>query len=77
MRLTTGNFEVETVIPSLDHSHLLYATNEGASTRNIWSVGADGRPQQRTHGPDNQWYPTPLANGGLAYIDAWYARHRS
>ncbi|MGB6062389.1 MAG: DPP IV N-terminal domain-containing protein, partial [Candidatus Aquilonibacter sp.] len=73
-RLTTGNFEVETVIPSLDHSHLLYATNEGAiDARHIWSVGVDGRPQQRTHGPDNQWYPTPLANGGLAYIDAWYA----
>ena len=73
-RLTTGAFEVETVVPSLDRSHLLYATNEGAiDERHIWSVGADGKPIQRTHGPDNQWFPTALARGGLAYVDAWYA----
>ncbi len=73
-RLTAGAFEVETVVPSLDHSRLLYATNEGAiDERHIWSVGADGKPIQRTHGPDNQWFPTALARGGLAYVDAWYA----
>lgn len=73
-RLTTGDFEVETVVPSLDHSYLLYATNEGTiDERHIWSVGLDGRPNERTHGPGNQWFPTPLANGGFAYIDAWYA----
>ena len=73
-RLTTGNFEVETVVSSLDHSHLFYATNEGAiDERHIFSVGIDGRPKALTHGPGNQWFPTALANGGLAYIDAWYA----
>ncbi len=73
-RLTTGAFEVETVVASLDHSHLLYATNEGAiDERHIWSVGLDGRPKALTHGPENQWFPTALANGGLAYVDAWYA----
>lgn len=73
-RLTTGAFEVETVVPSLDHSHLLYATNEGAiDERHIWSVGLDAKPRARTHGPNNQWFPTPLANGNFAYIDAWYA----
>jgi dipeptidyl aminopeptidase/acylaminoacyl peptidase len=73
-RLTTGDFEVETVNPSLDHARLLYATNEGAiDERHIWSVGLDGKPRELTHGPSNQWFPTPMANGGLAYIDAWYA----
>ncbi len=73
-RLTTGDFEVETVVPSLDHAHLFYATNEGAiDERHIWSVGLDAKPRQLTHGPGNQWFPTPLANGGLAYVDAWYA----
>ena len=73
-RLTTGDFEVETVVASLDHSRLLYATNEGAiDERHIFSVGLDGRPKAVTHGPGNQWFPTPLANGGAAYVDAWYA----
>jgi dipeptidyl aminopeptidase/acylaminoacyl peptidase len=73
-RLTTGEFEVETVVPSIDHSRLLYATNEGAiDERHIWSVGVNTKPVARTHGPGNQWFPTPLANNGLAYVDAWYA----
>jgi dipeptidyl aminopeptidase/acylaminoacyl peptidase len=73
-RLTTGDFEVETVVPSRNRAHLLYATNEGAiDERHIWSVGADARPRELTHGPSNQWAPTPLANDGVAYIDGWYA----
>ncbi|HET9030104.1 MAG TPA: prolyl oligopeptidase family serine peptidase [Candidatus Aquilonibacter sp.] len=73
-RLTTGAFEVETVVESLDRSRLLYATNEGAiDERHIWSVGLDAKPKQLTHGPSNQWAPTPLANGGFAYVDGWYA----
>ena len=73
-RLTSGTFEVETVAESLDHSRLLYATNEGAiDERHIWSVGLDAHPKELTHGPSNQWAPTPLANDGYAYVDAWYA----
>ncbi len=74
VRLTTGAFEVETVVESPDRSRLIYATNEGAiDERHIWSVGLGGHPQALTHGPGNQWFPTPLAKGGLAYIDGWYA----
>lgn len=73
-RLTTGAFEVETVVESLDRSELLYATNEGAiDERHIWSVDLRGTPRERTHGPSNQWAPTPLAHGGFAYVDGWYA----
>ncbi len=73
-RLTSGNFEVETVAESLDRARMLYATNEGAiDERHIWSVGADAHPKELTHGPGNQWSPTPLANGAYAYVDAWYA----
>ncbi len=73
-RLTTGDYVVETVAPSLDGAKLLLASNEGdLDVRHIWSVGLDGTPKQLTRGPGNQWYPTPLANGGLAYIDGGYA----
>ncbi|HTU69632.1 MAG TPA: prolyl oligopeptidase family serine peptidase [Candidatus Baltobacteraceae bacterium] len=73
-RLTTGRFEVQTVAESFDRTHLLYSTNEGAiDERHIWSVGLDGRPRALTHGPGNQWSPTPLANGSFAYVNAWYA----
>ena len=73
-RLTSGQFVVETVAESLDHTRLLYATNEGAiDERHIWVVGLDGHPKALTHGPSNQWAPTPLRNGGFAFIDGWYA----
>ncbi len=73
-RLTTGGYEVETVAPTLDDTKLLIASNEGdLDVRHIWSVGLDGTPKQLTSGPDNQWYPTPLANAGFAYIDGGYA----
>ncbi len=73
-RLTSGQFEVETVAESLDKTHLLLATNEGdLDARHIWSVGVDARPRQLTRGPNNQWYPTPVEHGGLAYVDAGYA----
>jgi dipeptidyl aminopeptidase/acylaminoacyl peptidase len=73
-RLTTGSYEVETVAQSIDGSKLLLADNEGnLDVRHIWSVGLNGAPKQLTFGPANQWLPTPLANGGLAYVDAGYA----
>lgn len=72
--VTPGPYEVETVAESLDRRELLLQTNEGnLDERHLWSVALSGKPKQLTHGPDNQWYPTALANGGLAYIDAGYA----
>jgi dipeptidyl aminopeptidase/acylaminoacyl peptidase len=73
-RLTSGAYDVESVAESLDKTKLLLATNEGdLDVRHLWSVGLDGHTHQLTHGPANQWFPTPLANGGIAYVDAGYA----
>jgi dipeptidyl aminopeptidase/acylaminoacyl peptidase len=73
-KLTPGTYDVETVAATLDNTHLLLASNEGdIEARHIWSVGLTGTPRQLTFGPGNQWSPTPLANGGVADIDAWYA----
>ena len=72
-RLTAGSFETETVAVSLDRTHLLYATNEGdIERRHIWTVGLDAHPHALTSGASDQWAPTPLANGGFAYVDAGY-----
>jgi dipeptidyl aminopeptidase/acylaminoacyl peptidase len=74
-KLTDGNFEVETVTTTLDRTQLLYATNQGdIDRRHIWSVGADAHPRALTSGTNDQWSPTPLAGGGLAYVDAGYAQ---
>jgi dipeptidyl aminopeptidase/acylaminoacyl peptidase len=72
-RLTAGSFEAETVAESLDRTRLLYATNEGdIDRRHIWTVGLDAHPRALTSGTKDQWAPTPLANGGYAYVDAGY-----
>ncbi len=73
-RLTTGAFEVEEFVPSLDRSTVYYATNEGAiDWRHIWQVGLNAQPHQVTGGPPfNQWSPTPLAQNRLAYIRGSY-----
>lgn len=73
--LTPGDGEVETAALSLDRSRLVYATNIGdLGRRHISAVGFDGQPAQPvTRGDKSQWAPTPLAEGGLAYIDAGWA----
>jgi dipeptidyl aminopeptidase/acylaminoacyl peptidase len=72
-RLTTGNFEVETVAQAIDRNSLAYATNEGdIDRRHIWQVGLDAKPHALTSGTQNQWAPTPLANGQIAYVNASY-----
>jgi dipeptidyl aminopeptidase/acylaminoacyl peptidase len=71
--LTAGAFDVETVAESLDRTALIYATNEGdIDRRHIWQVGTDGQPRALTSGTDDQWSPTPMANGGFAYVNAGY-----
>ncbi|HEX8806924.1 MAG TPA: prolyl oligopeptidase family serine peptidase [Candidatus Aquilonibacter sp.] len=72
-RLTAGSFEAETVAESLDRTHLLYATNEDdIDRRHIWMVGLEAHPRALTSGTNSQWAPTPLANGGYAYVDGGY-----
>ena len=71
--LTPGAFEVETFAPALDGASIYYATNEGdIDRRHIWQVALDGHPHAVTSGPGNQWHPTPMASGGLAYVDSNY-----
>lgn len=71
--LTPGAFEVETFTKSLDGNAIYYATNEGdIDRRHIWRVDENGNRKEITRGPKDQWAPTPLANGGLAYIEAGY-----
>jgi dipeptidyl aminopeptidase/acylaminoacyl peptidase len=73
-RLTSGMSEDETVAESLDRNHLLYTTNQNdIDRRHIWIVGLDARPRALTSGTNDQWAPTPLANGNYAYVDAGYA----
>lgn len=71
--LTPGAFEVEQFTSSLDRGQLYYATNEGdIDRRHIWTVGLNGGARAITRGSNNQWSPSPLANGGIAYIEAGY-----
>ena len=70
--VTRGQFEVESALRSVDGSRLVYATNEGdIDRRHIWSVGFDrADPTAMTQGAESQWFPTPLADDGLAYVNA-------
>lgn len=72
--LTHGNFEVETVVPSLDRSKLIYTSNaRDIDRRHIWSVPFDGgRPVQITSGTEDQWAPAALAHE-FAYVGAGYS----
>jgi dipeptidyl aminopeptidase/acylaminoacyl peptidase len=72
--LTPGTFEVESVVESLDGSHLIYTSNQDdIDRRHIWSVSfAGGTPTQLTSGSHDQWAPVATRNG-LAYVDAGYA----
>jgi len=71
--LATGSFEAETIVPSLDGTALLYATNQGdIERRHIWRVGLDAKPHALTSGTEDQCAPTPLAHGDFAYVNAGY-----
>jgi dipeptidyl aminopeptidase/acylaminoacyl peptidase len=73
IRLTAGNFEVETVVASHDRARLIYSSNaRDIDRRHIWSVPFDGgRPVQLTTGAEDQWAPVPLAQQ-FAYVGAGY-----
>lgn len=73
--LTPGDGEVETAALSRDGSHVLYSTNIGDPVRrhiDRVSVGG-GEPERLTPLATSQWAPTPLADGGLLYVDAGWS----
>jgi dipeptidyl aminopeptidase/acylaminoacyl peptidase len=73
--LTPGDGEVESATLSLDRKHLVYSTNIGdLERRHIAMVDfGGGPPTPLTSGPASQWAPAPLADGGVAFIDAGWA----
>jgi dipeptidyl aminopeptidase/acylaminoacyl peptidase len=74
--LTPGNGEVESAAVSLDRSQLIYATNIGDLERRHLALVSFGgsAPIQLTSGSTSQWAPTPVAAGGIAYIEAGWAK---
>ncbi len=68
--LTPGNFEVENVAATPNRRSLVYSSNAGdADRRHLWTVGATGQPPQLlTPGPGIEWSPSPLADGGIAFL---------
>lgn len=74
--LTPGKGEVEAASVSLDGSAIIYATNIGdLERRHIHMVSFTGAaPTEVTGGMTSQWAPTPAASGGLAYIEAGWAK---
>lgn len=73
--LTPGEGEVETAALSLDGQQVLFSTNIGdLPRRHIARVAVTGgRAEPVTTGPSSQWAPTPIADGGLVYVDAGWA----
>jgi dipeptidyl aminopeptidase/acylaminoacyl peptidase len=73
--LTPGEGEVEVARVSRDRARLIYATNIGdIGRRHLAAVDfGGGEPEALTSGRESQWAPTPLADGGVAYIDAGWA----
>lgn len=75
-RLTRGAFGVVSMIASADGAALLYTANAGALAGDIdrWHLFrvdvATGAVAQLTQGATSQWWPTPLADGKLAYATA-------
>jgi dipeptidyl aminopeptidase/acylaminoacyl peptidase len=70
--LTPGDGEVEAAALSLDGGSILYSTNIGdLSARRLWSVPFTGGSPKRFSGTSrNQWGATPLAEGGVAMVEA-------
>jgi dipeptidyl aminopeptidase/acylaminoacyl peptidase len=73
--LTPGEGEVEQAAVSLDHQRVIYSTNIGDLERRHLAAVAfhDGAPAPLTAGASSQWAPTPVADGGVAFIDAGWA----
>jgi len=74
--LTPGDGEVEKAALSLDRTTILYAHNIGdIPGRHVSTVPfSGGRPNQLADSATNQWSPTALAGGAVAFIDSGWAR---
>ena len=71
MLLTPGEFEVEDVSISPDHTKVIYNSNQAhIDSRDLWSVPVNGSsaPQNLSPGMHIQWSPAPLGNGTLAFL---------
>jgi dipeptidyl aminopeptidase/acylaminoacyl peptidase len=77
--LTPGDGEVEKATLSLDRKAILYAHNIGdLPGRHVSSIGfGGGAPTALGGGATNQWSPTALAGGGVAFIDAGWSKAQS
>jgi dipeptidyl aminopeptidase/acylaminoacyl peptidase len=73
--LTPGDGEVEQAAVSYDHRRVLYSTNIGDLERRHLAAVAfqDGTSTPLTANANSQWAPTPVAEGGVAFIDAGWA----
>lgn len=73
--LTPGEGDVESAVLTMDSKDLIYSNNIGDLDRRYLSSVAlsGGTPRRLSKGPANQWGPTPLAQGGLAFVAAGFA----
>jgi dipeptidyl aminopeptidase/acylaminoacyl peptidase len=68
--LTPGNFEVADAALSPDGRHVLYSSNQDdMHRRHLWRVPvAGGPPELLTDGDGIEWEPSPLSDGGVAFL---------
>jgi dipeptidyl aminopeptidase/acylaminoacyl peptidase len=73
--LTPGEGVVEAAALSADGRHMIFSSNIGdLDRRHVGRVPIAGGPvEMLTGGRFSQWGATPLADGGLAYIEAGWA----
>jgi dipeptidyl aminopeptidase/acylaminoacyl peptidase len=72
--LTPGEGEVESAAASLDGERIVYSTNIGdLGRRHLASVTFDGLVTPVTGGRESQWAPVPLADDGVAFVNAGWA----
>lgn len=73
-KLTGGAFAVVSFVVTSDARAVLYVANTGATPNDIdrWHLFhlelASGTTTPATSGYSSQWWPTPLADGGIAYV---------
>jgi dipeptidyl aminopeptidase/acylaminoacyl peptidase len=73
-RLTSGPFTVVSFVPDRDARTALYVVNTGTTSGDIdrWHICrvglASGASIPVTSGYSSQWWPTPLADGNIAYV---------
>ena len=75
-KLTSGAFAIVSFVPARDGRTALYVANTGATPDDIdrWHIFrvdlTSGASVPVTAGYGSQWWPTPLADGNVAYVTA-------